>query len=164
MEPDRADLITNLYHAALERAPEDRDAFLRKACDGDEALRREVGSLLGYNDAGAPFLETPAAGQVARALAAAGSRTQMLNRQLGSYTILAPLGAGGMGEVYRARDARLNRDVAIKVLAHAGADPVQRRRFSDEAQAASALNHPNIVTVYDVGTDDQGAPYIVSEL
>ena len=69
-----------------------------------------------------------------------------------------------MGEVYRARDPRLNRDVAIKVLAHADADPIRRRRFTDEAQAASALNHPNILTVYDVGTDDHGSPYIVSEL
>jgi serine/threonine protein kinase len=68
-----------------------------------------------------------------------------------------------MGEVYRARDPRLNRDVAIKVLAHASADPARQRRLLDEAQAASALNHPNIITVYDVGTHD-GTPFIVSEL
>jgi Tol biopolymer transport system component len=81
----------------------------------------------------------------------------------GPYEVVALLGAGGMGEVYRARDPRLNRDVAIKVLARAGADPVRRRRLLDEAQAASALNHPNIITVYDVGTRDE-TPYLVSEL
>ena len=81
----------------------------------------------------------------------------------GPYEVIDLLGAGGMGEVYRARDPRLNRQVAIKVLARAGADPVRQRRLLDEAQAASALNHPNIITVYDVGTHD-GTPYIVSEL
>jgi eukaryotic-like serine/threonine-protein kinase len=77
--------------------------------------------------------------------------------------VVGAVGSGGMGEVYRARDPRLNRDVAIKVLARAGADPVRQQRFTDEAQAASALNHPNIVTVFDVGVHDE-VPYIVSEL
>ena len=81
----------------------------------------------------------------------------------GPYEVIGLLGTGGMGEVYRARDPRLNRQVAIKVLARAGADPVRQRRLLDEAQAASALNHPNIITVHDVGTED-GTPYIVSEL
>jgi eukaryotic-like serine/threonine-protein kinase len=84
-------------------------------------------------------------------------------RQYGPFQILESVGSGGMGEVYRARDPRLNRDVAIKVLAHAGSDPVRQQRLTDEAQAASALNHPNIVTVYDVGVQD-GVPFIVSEL
>ncbi|HEY3204638.1 MAG TPA: protein kinase [Thermoanaerobaculia bacterium] len=84
--------------------------------------------------------------------------------RLGPYEILAPLGAGGMGEVYRARDARLKRDVAVKVLpALYSEDPERLRRFEQEAQAASALNHPNILSIYDIGTHD-GAPYIVSEL
>ena len=83
--------------------------------------------------------------------------------RFGPYDVLALLGEGGMGQVYRARDPRLKRDVAIKVLARAGTDPVRQRRFTDEAQAASALNHPNIVTVYDVGTE-ASVPYIVSEL
>src|SRR5215475_14272032 len=84
--------------------------------------------------------------------------------RLGPYEILSPLGAGGMGEVYRARDARLKRDVAIKVLpASFSADPDRLRRFEQEAQAAGSLNHPNILAVYDVGTHD-GSPYVVSEL
>jgi serine/threonine protein kinase len=83
--------------------------------------------------------------------------------RFGPYEVVAVLGAGGMGQVYRGRDPRLNRAVAIKVLARAGSDPLRQRRLLDEAQAASALNHPNIITVYDVGTHD-GTPYIVSEL
>ena len=81
----------------------------------------------------------------------------------GPFVVLHLLGSGGMGEVYRSRDTRLNRDVAIKILTSAGSDQRRQRRFTDEAQAASALNHPNIVTVYDVGAQD-GVPYIVSEL
>ncbi|HTO75125.1 MAG TPA: protein kinase [Thermoanaerobaculia bacterium] len=86
--------------------------------------------------------------------------------RLGPYEILSPLGAGGMGEVYRARDARLKRDVAVKVLPSAfAADAERLRRFEQEAQAASALNHPNILSIYDLGTNESdGAPYIVSEL
>jgi len=83
--------------------------------------------------------------------------------RFGPFIVVGAVGSGGMGEVYRARDPRLNREVAIKVLARAGADPVRQRRFTDEAQAASALNHPNILTVYDVGVHDT-VPYIVSEL
>ena len=88
----------------------------------------------------------------------------MIGTILGSYTVLAKLGQGGMGEVYRARDARLNRDVAIKVLPESlSRDADRLLRFSQEARAAAALNHPNILAVYDVGTHDN-APYIVSEL
>ena len=83
--------------------------------------------------------------------------------QYGPFQVLGKVGSGGMGDVYRARDPRLNRDVAIKVLAHAGTDPSRQRRLTEEAQAASALNHPNIVTVYDVGVQDD-VPFIVSEL
>ena len=85
--------------------------------------------------------------------------------RLGPYEILAPLGAGGMGEVYRARDTRLGREVAIKVLPiQAVHSPDRRRRFEIEARAASGLNHPNIITVHDVGGEGGGLPYIVSEL
>src|SRR5215813_13128473 len=88
---------------------------------------------------------------------AAGSR-------LGPYEVLAPIGAGGMGEVYRARDPRLGREVAIKVLpASFSADPDRLRRFEQEARAAGLLNHPNITAVYDIGAHE-GAPYVGSEL
>src|SRR5271170_5330113 len=84
--------------------------------------------------------------------------------KLGPYEIQSPLGAGGMGEVYRARDARLNRDVAIKILpASFSADRERLQRFSQEARAAAALNHPNILSIFDIG-EERGAPYVVSEL
>src|SRR6201997_646588 len=84
--------------------------------------------------------------------------------RLGPYEVLAPLGAGGVGEVYRARDERLKRDVAIKVLpASFSTDPERLRRFEQEAQAAGGLNHPNILAIYDIGTVE-GSPYLVSEL
>src|SRR3981081_2870952 len=84
--------------------------------------------------------------------------------RLGPYEILAPIGSGGMGEVYRAKDSRLGRDVAIKVLPSSfSADPERLRRFEQEARAAGLLNHPNITAVYDIGTENQ-APYVVTEL
>src|SRR6202008_943777 len=84
--------------------------------------------------------------------------------KLGPYEIQSPLGAGGMGEVYRARDTRLNRDVAIKILpASFSSDPDRLQRFAQESRAAAALNHPNILSIYDIG-EDRGAPYVVSEL
>src|SRR6201989_640373 len=85
--------------------------------------------------------------------------------KLGPYEILAPIGAGGMGEVYRAKDARLGRDVAIKVLpASFSQDADRLRRFEQEAKAAGVLNHPNITAVHDIGTSADGAPYVVQEL
>ena len=85
--------------------------------------------------------------------------------KLGPYEILSPLGAGGMGEVYRARDVRLGREVAIKILPDSlSADPDRLRRFEQEARSASALNHPNILTIHDVGGEGGGTPYVVSEL
>src|SRR5262245_11854062 len=87
-----------------------------------------------------------------------------MEKKFGPYEILSPLGAGGMGEVYRALDTRLNREVAFKILSVAGRlDPEMQRRFTEEARAASALNHPNILSVYDVGSEN-GQHYIVSEL
>src|SRR5881227_1757767 len=84
--------------------------------------------------------------------------------KLGPYEIQSPIGAGGMGEVYRARDTRLSRDVAIKILpASFSADPDRLQRFAQESRAAAALNHPNILSIYDIG-EDRGAPYVVSEL
>ena len=87
------------------------------------------------------------------------------SQRFGPYELLSLLGAGGMGVVYRARDTRLGRFVAIKLLPPAfSADPDRLRRFQQEAEATAALNHPNILAVFDIGTTDEGAPYIVSEL
>jgi eukaryotic-like serine/threonine-protein kinase len=164
MEPDRRAQISDLYHAALARPPAERSRFLQAACDGDETLRHEVESLLAYESAAGPFLETPAADAVAGILTGVGGQPQMLNRQVGSYTIVAPLGVGGMGEVYRARDSKLGRDVAIKILpSHLIADPERRARFAREARLLATLNHPHIGAIYGLEEAD-GVAALVLEL
>ena len=158
MSPDRWQQVSQIFHAALAR---DANAqFLEEACGGDEALRREVESLLG--DQGAEgFLATPAVEVAAKAFASGPSP---LGEQLGSYTILSLLGAGGMGEVYRAHDTKLGRDVALKVLPRELADePERRTRLLREARAAASLNHPNICTIHEVGEAD-GRAYIAMEV
>ncbi len=160
MPSDRHDLISDLYHRALGLAPEERAAFLVEASNGDDALREEVESLLDYEPASARLLERPA---VAAAAAATGA-TSMIDRQIGPYTILAPLGAGGMGEVYRARDSKLGRDVAIKILpSHFTADPERRSRFAREARTLATLNHPHIGAIYGLEEAD-GVSALVLEL
>ena len=160
MPSARRDLISDLYHRALARAPEERIAFLAEACDGDESLREEVVSLLEFEPASARLLERPAV-----AVAAVGaSGTSMIDRRIGPYTIVAPLGAGGMGEVYRARDSKLGRDVAIKILpAHFTADSERRARFAREARTLATLNHPHIGAIYGLEEAD-GLTALVLEL
>jgi eukaryotic-like serine/threonine-protein kinase len=160
--------VETLYHAALEREPGARDTFLAHACAGDEELRREVEELLRYDGAAGSFIQGNALAFEARRLepdALSQTAPQLLpGQQIGAYKILALLGRGGMGVVYRARDERLRRDVAIKVLPASYASDADRlRRFEQEAHATSALNHPNILTIHDIGTQD-GAPFIVAEL
>ena len=163
MEPGRRDLISDLYHRALQRSPEGRSAFLEEACDGDEALRLEVESLLRYDSASARFLETPAVA-VESGLAGASPTSHMIGRQLGPYTIMAPLGSGGMGEVYRARDNKLGRDVAIKILPSLfTADPERRSRFAREARLLATLNHPHIGAIYSLEQTD-GVTALILEL
>jgi eukaryotic-like serine/threonine-protein kinase len=160
--------VESLYHAALEQEPGARDAFLAQACAGDEELRREVEELLGDDGAAESFIKDSALAFEVRRLEPeelSQMAPQLLPGQsVGAYKILALLGRGGMGVVYRARDERLRRDVAIKVLPASFANDADRlRRFEQEAHATSALNHPNILTIYDIGTHD-GAPFIVAEL
>jgi TolB-like protein/predicted Ser/Thr protein kinase len=152
MTPERYQQVTALLDAALELPTADRAAFIGRACADDLELKREVESLLasrpGVLDHSAPELATEVA---------AGS-------QLGPYRIQALLGAGGMGRVYRARDVKLGREVALKVLSKPVADdPNYLRRFQEEARLASSLNHPNIVTIYGVGEEGDVA-YIAMEL
>ncbi|HJX91525.1 MAG TPA: protein kinase, partial [Pyrinomonadaceae bacterium] len=142
--------VERLYDAALERAAEERAAFLSEACGGDEELRSEVESLLAYQDRAKDFIETPAL-QIAGELMANG-RSLVAGQSLNHYTILELLGVGGMGEVYLAEDTRLKRRVALKLLpAELTANSDRLRRFKQEARAASALNHPNILTIYEIG-------------
>ncbi|MGH9835315.1 MAG: protein kinase domain-containing protein, partial [Blastocatellia bacterium] len=168
MDRDRWRQIEELYHAALERAPDERAAFLAEACADDSGLRREVEELLRYDGAAESFIEGNALAFEARRLEPdelSQTAPQLLPGQhIGAYKILALLGRGGMGVVYRARDERLRRDVAIKVLPASLAHDADRLlRFRQEAQATSALNHPNILTVHDVGIHED-VPYIVAEL
>jgi Tol biopolymer transport system component len=153
MQAERWKRIEELYQAALAQPAEKRAAFLAQACPDDPQLRGEVQSLL--DQQADSFLESAPLSAV-RALSAGA--------KLGNFEIVELLGRGGMGEVWRARDTRLKRDVAIKVLPPGLArDPDRIARFEREARAASALNHPNIVAVYDIGRDN-GTYWIASEL
>jgi serine/threonine protein kinase len=163
MEPERWRQVERLYHAALERATEERAAFLDGACADDEALRREIESLLAFDDRAELFIETPPDDIAAEMIALEHSRS-MAGRTLGHYRIDSLLGAGGMGEVYRARDTRLSREVAIKILPEELSDnPDALRRFEREARAVAALSHPNILAIHDFG-NEQGLSYAVMEL
>src|SRR5262245_48041141 len=148
--------VETLYHAALEREPGARDAFLAQACAGDEELRREVEELLRYDGAAESFIQGNALAFDARRLKPeelSQTAPQLLpGQRIGAYKILALLGRGGMGVVYRAHDERLRRDVAIKLLPASFANDSDRlRRFEQEAHATSATNHPNIITIYEIG-------------
>jgi eukaryotic-like serine/threonine-protein kinase len=147
---DRQRQITELCHAALERNASDRAAFLREACAGDEGLRQEVESLLRYEGTGAGFLDRPAIEEVARLVSShPESNVDLVGRRLGVYRIEARIGAGGMGEVYRAKDSVLGRDVAIKVLPDAFRLDAERvARFEREARVLASLSHPHIASVY----------------
>jgi serine/threonine protein kinase len=160
---DRWLQIEGLYHRALEHDATARDGFLDETCLGDDALRREVQSLLGFERAADRFLERPALAEAAKNLAP-DPRPGLIGRRLGGYEISTLLGTGGMGEVYRARDVRLGREVALKLLEPSiAADPAYLRRFEEEARSASVLNHPNIVTIYGVGEEGDIA-FIAMEL
>jgi serine/threonine protein kinase/Tol biopolymer transport system component len=165
MQPERQrNRITELYHAALARPEVERDAFLQTACAGDESLRQEVESLLQYESQAARLLETPPAAVVAGAAGGADEGKSMVGRTLGPYTIVSPLGVGGMGEVYRARDSKLGRDVAIKILPpHFTSDPERRARFAREARTLATLNHPHIGAIYGLEEAD-GVTGLVLEL
>src|SRR5215510_2677342 len=154
--------IDRLVDQALERPPESRAVFLGDACAGDLELRREVESLLEAHSHPQSFLGTPAIDVVARGLAGE-RRESVVGKRLGAYEVLSILGVGGMGEVYLARDERLKRKLALKFLPREFTrDPERLRRFEREARAASALNHPNIITIYDIGELD-GTFFIAAE-
>jgi serine/threonine protein kinase len=162
MTPERYQQIDRLADAALELGVEERASFLDRACAGDEELRRRVEQLLSAHEREDGFLSAPALEEIAREMAAAQSRS-LIGRRLGHYQILSLLGAGGMCEVYLAEDTILGRKVALKLLpAEFTRDQDRLRRFKQEARAASSLNHPNIITIYEIGETD-GIHFIATE-
>ena len=162
-DPERWTRVEQLYHEALEHPPPVREAFLDDVCAGDADLRAEIESLLRFDTAAAKFLTRSALEHLATRMPRTGTGA-FVGRQIHGYEIRELLGVGGMGEVYRATDLRLGRDVALKILhQQAGrTDPSYVRRFEDEARSASVLNHPNIVTIYGVG-EDGDISYIAME-
>lgn len=161
MTAERWRRIEQLYSAAVERTPTEQAAYLDEVCGEDQELRHEVESLLSNEGRGA-LLERLAL-EVAAQQYVSIEATDLTGRTLGRYRVVARLGAGGMGVVYRAHDARLKRDVALKVLSAASmADAERKRRFVKEARAASTLNHPNIVSIHDIDQID-GTDFIAME-
>jgi predicted ATPase len=161
MSSERWERTKEILEQALCLAPDERQAYLESACGVDADLRLEVESLIAaHEEAGSQFLGAAAP----EVLQLAPSRTLTAGTKLGPYEIIAPLGAGGMGEVYRARDTHLGRTVAIKILPTAfSADQDRLHRFKEEARSASALNHPNIITIHDLGQEGS-THYIAMEL
>jgi serine/threonine protein kinase/Tol biopolymer transport system component len=163
MTPDRWQQIEQLFHAALEHAPNDRAAFLRDACAGDDSLLREIESLLAQETAADRLLEVPARDAAAN-MSNKPQAQSFVGRQVGSYQVISLLGVGGMGEVYEARDTKLGRTVAIKVLPEEFIhDPERLARFQREAKMLASLNHPNIATIFGLEQFD-GVHYLVMEL
>jgi serine/threonine protein kinase len=155
MTAERWKLIDDIFQAALEREPPERAAFLNEACAGDAALREEVESLISSDEEQNHLIDSPAF-EVGAILLASPQKELPSGFEIGPYKILSLLGRGGMGEVYLAEDRRLGRKVALKLLPSDFTKAEERvRRFRQEARAASALNHPNIITIYEIGQFNQ---------
>src|SRR5215471_3131991 len=169
--PERWQLIEELFHCSLERNAEERVVYLIQACGDDVELRREVEALLVSYDEASGFIDVPPlAGAVSSIIAEATEETASAGtirltpgRRIAHYEIRSFLGAGGMGDVYLAYDLLLDRQIAIKILpVRFIQDDLQVHRFEREARAASALNHPNIITIHEIG-QDQNIRFIATE-
>jgi len=163
MNPERWQQVKELFHTALAREPQERASFLDTACDGDPSLRAEVESLIDSHEEAESFLDTSTLDLEETAESKAPLES-LIGQALGSYNIMDRLGSGGMGAVYVAQDNRLGRKIALKLLpTHLTRDGHSLFRFQQEARAASALNHPNIVTIHEIGECEAGH-FLVMEL
>src|SRR5262245_52420349 len=162
MRPEEWQRCVEIFSAALERQPEERAAFVDHACAENESLRHEVTMLLRSHEQSGDFISEPAF--VAEPELLDDDRNALIGTQIGPYRVESVLGSGGMSVVYLARDERLGRKVALKLLPQSLiADMTHLSRLKREARTASALNHPNIVTIHDIGSD-HSTHYIASEL
>jgi len=163
MTPERWHRVKELFESALERTPDERSAFLDQSDDGDESLRREVESLLASYAEGESFMEQPAVAMAAETLAGSQGES-LIGQTIGRYEVTREIGSGGMGEVYLAQDVKLRRPVALKLLPnYLSKDEDRLRRFEREARTASALNHPNVCVIHEVGETAEGRHYIAME-
>src|SRR6266480_7948534 len=164
MESERWQKVKEVLHRVLEQEPGSRAAFLAEACAGDESLRQQVEELLSSYEQAGSFFETPATKEIARVFEESQAES-LVGKSLGPYRVISQLGAGGMGEVYLAQDTRLGRKIALKLLPQDFAKDQHRvRRFAQEARAASALNHPNVCVIHEVGKTSDGRHFIAMEL
>ena len=162
MTPERWQQVKQIFQSAIDRPPAERDGFISEACAGDPELRREVESLISSNDQAEESIQAMAA-EAATEMLANERADAIIGRQIGHYQVRNLLGRGGMGEVYLADDTSLGRKVALKLLpADFTGDTDRVRRFQQEARAASALNHPNIVTIHQIG-QVEGRHFFVTE-
>ncbi|MBK7599535.1 MAG: serine/threonine protein kinase [Acidobacteria bacterium] len=158
MTPERYQQIEKIYNAALDLKPDELTPFLEEACAGDDNLLLEVRRLLDANEKVTDFLNNPAAEEAKKI-----EEPSFIGRQIGRYQLTSEIGSGGMGKVYLARDAKLGRKVAVKILPpESTSQPDMVVRFEQEAIAASSLNHPNIITIHEIGESD-GIYFITTE-
>ncbi len=163
MTPARFQTIEEIFLAALEQEPDQVSAFLDTACEGDEVLRREVEALLASHQRAGSFIETSAVG-LATKIIQNRQADSLVGQTIGHYKISESIGTGGMGEVYLATDITAGRKAALKLLPLRFTGDAERlKRFQQEAHAVVGLNHPNILTVYEIG-EDHSTHYIASEL
>src|SRR6266436_2822743 len=163
MTPAQLQTIEEIFRAALDQEPDQISAFLETACEGDELLRRKVEALLAFHQRPGSFIETSAVGLAAKIIEN-GQADLLVGQTIGHYKLSERIGTGGMGEVYLATDMTAGRKAALKLLPTRFTGDAERlKRFQQEARAVVGLNHPNILTVYEIG-QDHSTHYIASEL
>src|SRR6266700_8124791 len=163
MTPARLQTIEEIFHAALDQEPNQLNAFLDETCAGDEVLRGKVEALLASHQLAGNFIETPVAG-LAASIVENGQADLLVGHTIGHYKISRRIGTGGMGDVYLANDMTAGRKAALKLLPERFTGDAERlKRVQREAHALVGLNHPNILTIYEIG-EDHSIHYIASEL